>query len=64
MAGAEDGAMPDSMANKLKPAIAGADMRIIPGAGHVPCFEQPRAFRDILLAFLDTHCAAGAGGMP
>ncbi len=53
LAGAEDGAMPDSMATKLLPAIAGASMTVIPNAGHVPCFEQPEAFTAALSEFLD-----------
>ncbi|WP_347919196.1 alpha/beta fold hydrolase [Paracoccus marcusii] len=53
VAGAEDGAMPASMAEKLRPAIAGARMQVIEGAGHVPCFEQPQAFTAALTAFLD-----------
>jgi len=52
IAGAKDGAMPDSMAKILKTAIAGAEMTLIPDAGHVPCFEQPVAFTAALTAFL------------
>jgi len=52
IAGAEDGAMPDGMASKLKPAIAGATMQVIPEAGHVPCYEQPAAFTAALGEFL------------
>lgn len=54
LAGAEDGAMPEGMATKLKPAIAGSEMHVIENAGHVPCFEQPEAFTAILSSFLDT----------
>ncbi|WP_323771600.1 alpha/beta fold hydrolase [Antarctobacter sp.] len=53
IAGAQDGAMPEGMATKLKPAIAGSEMHVIDGAGHVPCFEQPEAFTAILQAFLN-----------
>lgn len=53
IAGARDGAMPEGMATKLKPAIAGAEMHVIDGAGHVPCFEQAESFTAILQAFLD-----------
>lgn len=56
VAGAEDGAMPEGMATKLKPAIAGSEMHVIENAGHVPCFEQPQAFNDILSGFLETTC--------
>lgn len=53
IAGAEDGAMPEGMASRLKPFIAGAAMHVIPQAGHVPCFEQPHAFTAILGEFLE-----------
>ena len=53
IAGAQDCAMPEGMATKLKPAIAGSEMHVIEGAGHVPCFEQPEAFTAILQTFLD-----------
>lgn len=55
IAGSEDGAMPESMATKLKPAIAGSKMDVIGNAGHVPCFEQPEAFTAILSDFLATN---------
>jgi 3-oxoadipate enol-lactonase len=54
LAGAEDGAMPDSMAKILRPAIPGARMQVIEGAGHVPCLERPEAFTAALRGFLDT----------
>ncbi|WP_245866672.1 alpha/beta fold hydrolase [Oceaniglobus roseus] len=53
LAGAQDGAMPEGMVTKLKPAIAGAEMQVIDGAGHVPCFEQPAAFTAHLTRFLE-----------
>ena len=56
IAGAEDGAMPEGMASRLKPAIAGAEMHVIEGAGHVPCLERPEAFSAILSRFLDAVC--------
>lgn len=56
LAGAEDGAMPDGMATKLKPAIAQSEMHVIPRSGHVPCFEQPDHFNTILNRFLETNC--------
>lgn len=56
IAGAEDGAMPKGMASNLQPAIAGARMHVIDGAGHVPCFEQPEAFTAVLSDWLETTC--------
>lgn len=55
IAGEEDGAMPESMATRLKPAIAGSQFHAIEGAGHVPCLEQPEAFTALLLRFLDAR---------
>lgn len=54
IAGAEDGAIPEGMATKLKHAIAQAKMQIIERAGHVPCYEQPDAFTAMLSDFLET----------
>jgi 3-oxoadipate enol-lactonase len=54
--GAQDGAMPEGMATKLKPAIARSEMHVIDEAGHIPCFEQPDAFTAILSRFLETTC--------
>lgn len=54
VAGAQDGAMPENMATKLKPFIAGSQMHVIENAGHVPCFEQPEAFTAVLSDFLAT----------
>ncbi|AMY71034.1 alpha/beta fold hydrolase [Frigidibacter mobilis] len=49
VAGALDGTIPDSMARVLLPAIPGARLDVIEGAGHIPCFEQPEAV-NVLLA--------------
>lgn len=54
MAGADDGAVPEGMAKKLHPAIAGSQMHVIENAGHVPCLEQPEAFTAVLSGFLGT----------
>lgn len=54
LVGANDGAMPQGMATKLLPAIDGATLAIIEGAGHVPCFEQPKLFTAHLTQFFET----------
>lgn len=51
MAGANDGSMPVSM-RKLAETIAGAKMRVIPDAGHIPNYERPDDFNRHLLEFL------------
>ncbi len=60
IAGAQDGAMPQGMATKLQPAIAGSQMHEIENAGHVPCFEQPEAFTTVLSDFLATTFGDGS----
>lgn len=57
LAGAEDGAIPQGMANNLQPAISGSVLHLIEGAGHVPCFEQPEAFTSHLMSFLEVIMA-------
>jgi len=58
IAGAQDGAIPQSMAARLQPAIAMSEMHVIEDAGHVPCFEQPDAFTALLTQFLGARCGA------
>lgn len=64
IAGQQDGAMPEGMATKLKPEIAGSEMVVIPDAGHVPCFEQPAAFNAALDRFLSRIGDAALRGGP
>lgn len=52
VAGAEDGAMPGTMARALAAVIPGARIEVIAGAGHVPCFERPDRFDAVLADFL------------
>ena len=51
VAGAADGAMPQSMP-KLAQAVPGGRYAEIADAGHLPCIEQPRAFNALLEEFL------------
>lgn len=39
---------------RLQQAIAGADLQVIPNAGHVPHEEQPAEFNRLVLEFLDS----------
>ncbi|MCA8909057.1 MAG: alpha/beta fold hydrolase [Rhodospirillaceae bacterium] len=52
VAGEADTALAEGMAAKLKPAIAGSVLHLVPQAGHVPCFEQPDAYTGVLDGFL------------
>jgi 3-oxoadipate enol-lactonase len=51
MVGANDGNMPMTM-RQLAESIPGAEMKVIPDAGHIPNFEQPEIFNRHLLDFL------------
>lgn len=51
IAGARDGAMPETMA-AMRRQIAGARLTVIPDAGHIPNVEQPDAFNAVLAGFL------------
>lgn len=54
VAGANDGALPATMA-RMAEAIPGAAFVEIPGAGHIPNVEQAETFNRVLLDFLGVH---------
>lgn len=54
IAGEADNPLAEGMAAKLKPAIAGSVLHLIPQAGHVPCLEQPDAYTAVLDGFLSS----------
>ncbi|WP_299814156.1 alpha/beta fold hydrolase [uncultured Roseibium sp.] len=54
--GEKDGAMPETIRAQFAP-VPNAQFAEIPGAGHVPNFQDPDAFNAALLAFLDAHAA-------
>src|SRR5258706_15910263 len=51
--GAEDTLTPPSMAEDLHKGIAGSQLEVIAGAGHMPNLEMPAAFNTIVGEFLD-----------
>lgn len=55
IAGDADGASPPDVVRGCADLIAGADYRIIPGAGHLPCVETPRAHAALIAPFLERH---------
>lgn len=57
VAGADDGAMPELMRKQFG-VIRNARFHDIPDAGHVPNYQSPDAFNEILLGFLEAHLAA------
>jgi pimeloyl-ACP methyl ester carboxylesterase len=61
LAGAEDSIMPPSESERLAKAIPGAQLALVPGAGHLLPFEQPEAFNGLLRAFL---ASLPSGGPP
>jgi 3-oxoadipate enol-lactonase len=52
VAGQDDATSPISNLQLIGKAIPGAQFAIIPEAGHLPNFEQPRYFNDVVLRFL------------
>jgi len=52
--GADDMLIPSSESEKLAQAIRGAQLAVIPHAGHLVAFEQPDAFNRVLHAWLNS----------
>ena len=51
--GAEDAIMPPPIAEVMHKGIAGSELVVIPGAGHMANMEQPALFNEALGRFLD-----------
>ena len=51
--GDEDTVTPPALAEEMHRAIAGSELAVIPGAGHLSSLEQPEAFNAALARFLD-----------
>jgi 3-oxoadipate enol-lactonase len=49
--GEEDGSTPPALVRSLAELVPGAGYATIPGAGHLPCVEQPEEFTRIVRAF-------------
>lgn len=58
--GADDGLLPPSESNVMADLIPGAELVILPGAGHLANFEAPGAFNSALRAFMGRADAASA----
>jgi 3-oxoadipate enol-lactonase len=52
VAGAEDGNAPVAAGQRIADLIPGAKLHVLPGVGHFPSSEAPRAFNDLLRAHL------------
>jgi 3-oxoadipate enol-lactonase len=53
--GALDRLAPPPVSRRLSERIAGAELSIVPEAGHIANIEQPQAFSDIVLGFLNRY---------
>lgn len=52
IAGSEDGSTPPDLVRETINLIPGSKFRLIRGAGHLPCVENPAEYADILTEFL------------
>ena len=52
--GEEDTLTPPALSEEMHRAIAGSELAVVPGAGHLSSLEQPDAFNSVLARFL-TH---------
>lgn len=57
VAGSEDRVYPPRLGEAMRSRIPDAEMRLIPGAGHLSNLEQPMAFNQLLLDFLQRQPA-------
>lgn len=55
LAGEEDVLTPPTDAQRMAEAIPGARLALLPGSGHLPCFEAPGALADRILELLATR---------
>lgn len=52
IAGREDGSTPPDLVKETIDLIPGADFHLIRRAGHLPCIEQPKAYAELITAFM------------
>jgi 3-oxoadipate enol-lactonase len=60
MVGEEDNLKPRKYAEIIADHITGAELAVIPHAGHAVCLEQPGVFNDLMLGFILKHCSRSA----
>jgi 3-oxoadipate enol-lactonase len=53
--GSEDALTPVEESQRMKEAIRGATLAVVPDAGHLSSLEQPQAFNDAVARFLSDH---------
>lgn len=54
--GAEDRVLPLTHAYRAMRSMPDVQLHVIPQAGHIPFFDQPRVFNEVLLKFLEDGC--------
>lgn len=54
LVGDQDGSTPPDLVRSTAELIHGAEFRVIAGAGHIPCIEQPDAMTDLIRQFLNS----------
>ncbi|MBE0693135.1 MAG: 3-oxoadipate enol-lactonase, partial [Aquamicrobium sp.] len=52
LVGDQDGSTPPDLVRATAALIAGAELEVIAGAGHIPCVEQPAATAALIGDFL------------
>ena len=55
--GEDDGSTPPESVLDTANLIPNADFKLIKGAGHIPCVEQPEMLSEIISKFLADHIA-------
>jgi pimeloyl-ACP methyl ester carboxylesterase len=53
MVGEEDTLTPPALSHDMQRAIGGAELVVVPAAGHLSSIEQPEAFNAALAQFLE-----------
>ena len=59
LVGDKDAATPPELVSELASLIPGAKYKVIEGAGHIPCVEQPKVFTALLKEFTNNKIAGG-----
>lgn len=55
LAGSDDMIAPPAMMERMAQKVPGAEYVCLPGCGHLGPMDQPEAFNNALLAFLQRH---------
>lgn len=61
LVGDEDGSTPPDLMRETAGLIEGSEFHIIPGAGHLPCVEQPEIMARLISDFITRHSLLDRG---